>query len=86
MSIENIRTFLWAHMKEGDTQAMFNAPADLADFEKWKGFVNLTGPGISVSSNFIQPFTKSEITERYKAGQYADVKRIIFREEPSSQS
>lgn len=78
MSIENVRTVLKGRMQEGETQSVLKIPGDLADFEKWKGFVNLTDPEVTILPDFIHPFTKDEIIENYKAKKYGDTRRIVF--------
>lgn len=77
MSIANVQSVLKVKAGNG-SQAPFNCPENLSDFGKWKGFVNVTEPEVTILPEFIHPFTKEDILSNYKAGIYSDVRRIIF--------
>lgn len=81
MSIKNVVLVLKALLSEGATQLTINTPEDLSDFDKWTNFTDLTSPEIVIRSEYIYPFTKEEIREKYKAREYLNVRRITFTDQ-----
>jgi hypothetical protein len=84
LSIANVKAALRILNGITATDVKFHWPTDNEVFdEPWKrsiqiGVTSMSGFLIDIRPDFIDPISKEEILTRYKAGQDAGVKRIVF--------
>jgi hypothetical protein len=86
MSISNVQAALQIINGTPADKTQFHYPTDIETFgEPWKrsvqiGVTSLIGFQIEIHPEFIEPFTKKEILEKFKEGKDFGSRRLIFTE------
>jgi hypothetical protein len=87
MSISNIQSAIKILNGVQPEQVQFHSPTDLSAFlEPWKhsvkiGVTSMSGFGLLIQPDYIEPFSKERILTGYKDGKDAGIRHLVFKNE-----
>jgi hypothetical protein len=90
MSISNVKSSIKILNGVHPEQIQFTWPTDLDSLlEPWKrshhiGVTSMSGFGILIQPDYIEPFSKEKIVANYKEGKDVGIRHLVFRDPPNS--